>query len=362
MPSWLSFKQQSLLGIDIGTTGVKLVELARRRKQFELLSYAVVPYANGQFIDPMLPDIETMSAAILEAIKVSGTSSKRVAIAVNGASVITREIEIQSDGTDEGNERAVYDQADQIIPYSLDDVIIDYCSVGEPNPRTGLQPMFIAACRKDQVESQEQLLEAVSLDCRLIDVDTLAIGRALKQSLGAQSLRPEKGLMLLLDIGAMRSVLYAFDDERLVYSREHDFGDKQLREPPAANPFEYNDNPFSYDEESAPEPAKQSAPLTEADRYRETLGNQLQRALELFAEAQPESMIGCLVLAGGGACQQGLAMSVGKHLGIKVHQANPLAGIKRPAKLDAELQQRAPSLMTACGLAMRVGQEWGGDQ
>ncbi|WP_324769945.1 type IV pilus assembly protein PilM [Pokkaliibacter plantistimulans] len=351
MPSWFKgFRQQSLLGIDIGTTGIKLVELARKGKQYELLSFAVVPYTNGQMIDPMLPEEEVVSTTLQEAVKIAGCQSRRGAIAVNSASVISRVVEVPVDAADDEVEQSIRDQADQIIPYSLDDVILDYSALDQ-EPRNGLQSMFLVAARRDQVDTQERLLLAAGLECRLIDVDTFAIGRSLQYSLAAQQLRPAEGLIMLLDIGAMRSVLYAFDGERVVYSREHDFGDHQLRQPPVTNPFEYEE----YGESSS----AASGAMNEAERYQQLLGHQLERALELFAEAQPESLIGCLVLAGGGACQKGLTPALSKHLQLKVVQANPLAGVKRPGKLDAELQQRAPSLMTACGLAMRVGQEWG---
>lgn len=352
MADWLArFAKQSLIGVDIGSTGIKLLELSRRGEAFQLLSFVKVSYPYEQMLDPHLPDEAVVVATLQEALEKLNSKNRQAAVAINSATVISRPFDAPAELTEQGLELYVRQQADQLIPYSLEEVQLDYAPTGPVNEREETRPMMLVAARRDQVDMQVRLLTEAGLDCRLVDVDTYAIGRSLNYSLKKQRATLD-GLIGLLDIGAIRSVLYVYEGERLVYSREHDFGDHQLSQPPNTSTFDFE---LEVDEDEQDSFQHQQQEYS----YANVLAQQTERALILFQEAQPDSQLSMLVLAGGGGCREGLAEPLSKQLNVEVRHADPLAGIQVPAKLEKLIRPHAAALMTAAGLAMRAGREWG---
>src|SRR5438445_902358 len=345
-------KSPALIGVDISSTSIKLVELSDMGKGVHRLErYVVEALPKDVVTDGNIVNLDQVSDGLKRAWKRLDTRNRNVALALPAAMVITKKIIVPSGQKEEDLELTVEAEANQYIPFALDEVNLDFQILGPAPNNPDEVEILIAASRKEKVEDRVAIAEAAGLKPRVMDVESYATQEAFR--LIAPSL-PANGRdqnIALVDIGAHVMHFYVLRNNQILFSRDQAFGGNQLTHE--------IQRAFNLSPEEA-ESAKKNAGLPEnydADvlqPFMETLALEITRALQFFFTSTSYSQVDQVVLAGGCALVPGLDELVAKRAGVNAIVGNPFANMSvsdriRPRQLAAD----APVLLIGCGLALR---------
>lgn len=342
--------QAPLVGVDISSTAVKLLQLSRTGTGYRVEHYAVEPLPPNAVVEKNIVEIEAVGDAIRRAMARSGSRAKHGAAAVAGSSVITKIIPMAADLDEDDLESQVELEAVNYIPYPIEEVNLDFEVLGPMPGNADLVQVLVAASRSENVEMRASALELGGLAPRIMDVEAFAIENAYALQADALNVRSD-GLVALVDVGATMTTLNILRNGRSLYSREQVFGGKQLTDEVMRR---YS---LSYEEAGL---AKRQGGLPESyeievlEPFKEALVQQISRLLQFFYAGSEFNRVDQVVLAGGCASIPGVAEMVEEQLGVPTVVANPLAHMTLGPRVQAHaLAQDAPALMIACGLALR---------
>jgi type IV pilus assembly protein PilM len=347
------FKKKSLplLGVDISATAVKLLELTRNGNSYRVESYAAEALPTNSVVDKNIAEIEQVGEVIARALKKSGSKIKTAAAAVAGSSVITKVIEMPVDLTDSEMESQIQIEADQYIPFPLEEVALDFEVIGINENNPDRVDVMLAASRVDNVEGRVGAMELGGLTTKVVDIEAFALENAVKMIVEQQLGEGEGKVIAVADIGSFITTFSVFLNHKIVYSREQQFGGAQLTEEIQRR---YG---LSYEEAGL---AKKQGGLPEnyipevLDPFKENMSQQISRAQQFFFSSSQIAQIDHLILAGGCASIEGIAEVIQERLSVPTIVANPFANMSLSAKVPAQtLANDAPALMVSCGLALR---------
>lgn len=343
-------KQSIVLGLDISSTSAKLLELSHSGGKFRVESYAVASLPPNAVVEKNVNDPEGVADALRQVVYQSKTKQKNAAVAVAGSAVITKVITMDADLNDDAMEAQIMAEADQYIPYPLDEVAIDFEIQGISEDDPNACNVLLAACRKENVDLRVDALELADLDAKVVDVEAYDMERAFEQI--AQSIGCDQGeTVAIVDIGATMTTLSVLTNGNTIYTREQLFGGKQLTEEIQRR--------YGMSEEEAGLAKKQGGLPDDYEQevlapFQDAVLQQVTRSLQFFFSSSQFDTVDHIILAGGVAAMPGLASLVEEKLGTPASVANPFIGMSISSKVDAaSLSNDAPSLMIACGLAMR---------
>ncbi len=344
-----SKKTQQLVGVDVTATSVKMVELQRQGRFFHLKSYAIESLAPGLVVDRSIADSEAVAEVVSVAAKKAGIDTKQAATAVSGAAVITKIIDMDAAMSDTEREAQIRLDAEQYIPYPLDEVNIDFEVMGESEIDPEMVQVMLAASRSENVETRVDTLALAGLNTKVIDIESHAIERAFGLMVDSLPNTPE--LVALVDIGHTQMTLYIAKDGEFVYSREQLFGGAQLTETIQSRYGLTYEEATTYKREQTLPDDYFGEVLTP---FMDNIIQQITRSLQFYYSSSQYNNIDHIVLCGGSAAIPGLVNMVEQKLGTMVTVANPFANMSVDKRVDNEqLAIDAPSLMAACGLALR---------
>jgi len=344
-------KPDVLLGLDISSTSVKLLELSRNNGRFRVEAYGVEPLPVHAMVEKNISDVAGVGEAIKRVVARTKPSSKRAAVAVAGSAVITKTIELDAGLTDDQMEAQITAEADQYIPYPLDEVAIDF-EVQGPSERNDSQvEVLLAACRRENVEMREAALQAGGLKAAVVDIEAHAMKRAVDLMRPTLDDADPDSVIAIVDIGSTMTTLSVLAGERSIYTREQLFGGKLLTEEIQRR--------YSLSFEEAGLAKKQGGLPDDYETevlqpFKEGVLQQVTRSLQFFFSSSRYDDVDLIILAGGTASIPGLADMIEAKLGTRTIVANPFASMSLSSGVDARLLANdAPALMIACGLAMR---------
>lgn len=346
--SLFSPKGRHLVGLDVSTASVKLVELQKQQGRLHLKSYGIEPLEPGWVVDKTIVNTEEVGEAIGRLLRRSGASSKEAATAVSGSAVITKIIDMEAGLSDSDREAQIRLDAEQYIPYPLSEVNLDFEVLG-PSNIDGLVRVLLAASRSENVEQRVETLSIGGLTTKVMDVESYAIERAF--ALMVDNLPNDPSVVALVDIGHKQMTLYIAKDGEFIYNREQSFGGEQLTESIQSRySMPYHDAVIGKHEYTLPADYHE----TVLQPFMESVVQQISRSLQFYFSSSEYNNVDHIVLCGGTAVLPGLAQMVQERMGNLVSVANPFEGMSIASRIDAAaLQKDAPSLMAACGLALR---------
>jgi len=350
--SFLNKGPNTMLGLDISSTSVKLLELSRSGGKYRGESYGVEPLPENAVVEKNISDVEGVGEAIQRLIERSKTKVKLAAVAVAGSAVITRTIEMPANLSEDEMETNLRTEADQYIPYPLEEVALDF-EVQGPSPRSEDQvEVLLAACRRENVEMRQAALELGGLKAKVVDIEAHCMQRAFE--LVREQFTGEGGedqIIAIIDIGATMTTLSVLTNSGTPYTREQLFGGKQLTEEIQRR--------YSLSVEEAGLAKKQGGLPDDygtevLQPFKEAVVQQVTRSLQFFYSSSAFDDVDHIILAGGTASIDGLADMVAAKLGTPTSTANPFVNMTLSSKVnEVNLNNDAPALMIACGLAMR---------
>lgn len=342
-------KSRHLIGVDICATSVKLVDIQRQQGMFHLKSYGIERLPEGVVVDKLIVDTEAVGDTIASLARRCQVANAHAATAVSGSAVITKIIDMDMALSDVEREAQIRLDADQYVPYPLEDVNLDFEVLGPSLVSDDMVQVLLAASRSENVDQRVDALTFGGMQTKVMDIESHAIERAFGLMVDNLPGLPE--LVALVDIGHNQTTLYVAKNGEFIYSREQLFGGAQLTEA-IQNRYGLSS------EEAALSKRERTLP---DDYYPEILTpfientiQQITRSLQFYFSSSQYSNIDHVVLAGGSSSIPGLAGMAQQKLGMTVSIANPFTNMTIAPHIDNEqLAIDAPSLMAACGLALR---------
>lgn len=349
---FFSDKTPPLIGVDISSSAVKMVELSSPSKGvYRLEGYSVAAIAKDAVVEGNISGLEQVSESIRLAWKLLNTRERRAALALPSSAVITKKVFMQAGLREDEMESQVEGEANQYIPFSLDEVNIDFQVIGPAVNNADEVEVLIAASRKEKIEDRIAAAEDGGLKVVVMDVETYATEAAY--TLIASQL-PNSGkdqTVMIVDIGANMMHINVLHDNQSVYIREQSFGGSLLTQEIQRR--------FGLSIEES-EIAKRKGGLPES--YEEevlnpfvlSLSTEVARALQFFTSSTQYNKVDHIVLAGGCAAIKGADIAVQDRTQVNVIIANPFHKMAMGSRVKQQyLAADAPALLIACGLAMR---------
>ncbi len=339
-----------LVGVDIGSSSVKLVQLAEAGSAYRVEGFAIEPIPEGAVSEGSIADTDKVAEAVKRALKAGGFKVKACAMAVTGSAVITKVINLPADLSEEDIEGQIEVEAGQYIPYPRDEVSLDFEILG-PSPRNAdLLEILLAASKTEHVDTRREVAELAGLSARVVDVESYAIANAFDLVRKRAGL-DESETVGVLNMGATNSLMIVLRGNRSVYSREHSFGGQQLIDE-CMRRYGMDADQAAFLQRGEEPPAGFEDEVLEP--YRQNVIQQISRALQFYSSSSDYTSITTLYLTGGAASTPGLAEAVGNEVGISCEVADPLKDLRLAPRINARaLDQARPALTTACGLALR---------
>ena len=343
-------KRDALLGLDIGSHAVKLVHLASAKGTYRLKHLGICRLPPNVIVEGAIKD----SAAVQDAIKTLTanlkTKVKGVATSISGYSVIIKKIELPQMTPEELTEN-IQVEAEQYIPFNVEDVNIDFQILGSSLEKGDRMEVMLVAAKKEVIEDYSGILRKAGLAPEVIDVDFFALENAFEVNYVAG----ESGGVALVDIGANKMNINVLKNGVSMFNRDASVGGHQITQ-------DIQDR-FGLDYEEAekiklgvPSP---KVPVQDLEAIfvaaATTWATEVKRAIDFFYATYPDEMINQILLSGGSSRLPGLDALLHKDTNIPTALFNPLARIELDEKIfDREyVDYIAPQMAVAVGLALR---------
>ncbi len=350
--SLFSREPAPLLGIDISSSSVKLVELDRDKTgRLVLEACALETLEPGWVTEGNIEKFDEVAEALRRLVKKSGSRAKNAALALPPSAVITKRITLPGGMSEQELEVQVESEANQYIPFSLDEVSLDFCVIGPNKNMPDEVDVLLAASRREKVQDRQGLAEAAGLKAVVMDIESFAARLAAGRLIEALPGKGVDALVALFEIGAQTTSMQVLRNEEVLYERDQAFGGAQLTQ------MIVRQYGFSLEEA---EGKKRNGELPEdyasvvLRPFVDSMAQELGRALQFFFTSTPHNRVDHILLAGGSAPLPGLTDAVSRQTGFSCSVVNPFEGMELGNSVRLKKMAReAPSYLTACGLAMR---------
>jgi type IV pilus assembly protein PilM len=345
-------KHRPLLGLDITTSSIKLIELSMSGGQYRVESYAAEPTPQNAVNEKAIVDVDAVGEAISRAAKRAGAHSREVAIAISGDAAITKVIQMPRSLRESELEAQVELQADQYIPFPMDEVAYDFEVLGPSEKDPEAQDVLLVATRSENVEQRRAAVTAAGLTTRIVDVEAFALENACRLMTHQM---PDGGIdrsIAVIDFGASSTTFSILRNLKVVYTRDFAFGGQQLTED-IMRTYGLSIEEAGRAKKEGGLPGNYQSEVL--DPFIDDMTQQVSRSLQFYLASgagrdQPEKILIC----GGCANVPGVADVIASRVGIAAEKGDPLGQMKLSSRARAQAVQRdATALLTACGLALR---------
>jgi type IV pilus assembly protein PilM len=345
-------RSKPVIGLDITTSSIKLIELSGSLRNCRAECYAAEPTPPNSINEKSIVDTQAVGEAIRRAAKRSGTKTREVAIAISGDAAITKTIQLPRTLASAQLEGQVEVQADQYIPFPMDEVSYDFQVLGDSATDPDMLDVLLVATRTENVDQRRAAVEAAGLVAKVVDVEPFALENAC--ALMAHQM-PDGGmghLIAVVDFGASNTTFSVLRDMRVIYTRDFSFGGQQLTEEimrtyglsleDAGRAKKEGGLPSNYQPEVL-------------DPFIDDMTQQVSRSLQFFLASgsgreQPDQVLIC----GGCANISGVVDVIASKVGIPTEIGDPLGQMKIATRAKSQgIRKDATALLTACGLALR---------
>ena len=349
-------KKNQLVGVDIGSFAIKVVEIDRNKKGMFLKNFGIIGLPRAAIREGDIVEQAVVAEALTKLFKNLKIRNHNVAVALSGYPVMAKRITLPTSGR-EKIEATIHDQAEQYIPFDINDVNLDFdileneenLSEGEETEEEALDVMLVAA-KKDVIDAYVNLLVAADLNPGVLDVDVFALQNAAELTIPG-----EKEGYAIVNVGAEELGINTVVNGASLFSRDSSFGGGQITD--------LIMNHFDVDFEEAEEIKLGTVADKPLDTSLETSVSgvisdwvqEIKRALDFVETTYPDKAIGKIYVCGGSCRIEGFQKYLEAHAGLPVVELNPFSTlIPNPDLFDeAYLKQMAPQACVAMGLALR---------
>lgn len=337
----------AILGVDIGSHSIKIVEIAKDAKNATLLSAGSVPTPAGALISSNQLDQEAVAVALKKLLKDIGATSRQANIALPESQVFTRVIEVPQLSARELSS-AIQWEAEQYVPLPLDQVNLDF-TVLRDSKQTGKATMdaLLVAAPKALIDKYLTILELSEVTPVGVETEIIAASRALVRTIGALK------TVMVVSLGAQTTDLAILQDGILAFTRSISSGGEALSRA-LAQKLEFDiSQAEEYKKTYGLETDKLEGKIVAAVKpIMDTIVGEMKRAIAFYAEKHAGRRIEAIVLSGGTSKLPGMVVYIATEMNIETQLANPWVGIKRESRFSV-LDPQGPVFSVAVGLALR---------
>ena len=348
--------KNKLIGIDIGSHSIKIVEIDDTKKGMILKNFGMIEVPQESIVEGSIKEMEIVSSALKNLLKNLKIKSKNVATSISGYSVIVKKITIPKK-EEEDLERSIQGEAEQYIPFDINDVNLDFQifpsgkEETEEEEKEELMDVLLVAAKKDIVEEYISLLHLAELNPMVLDIDAFALQNAFEISNHEQS-----GCHALVNIGAQQLTINVIKDGASIFTRDSSYGGSQI-----TSEIQKRLNiPFQEAEmvKLGAKPIEtEKRPIIE-EIFSSTItkwAQEVKRALDFVATTFIDIKVDNVLLSGGSSLIPGFSKYLGLETGLKIEMFNPFGNLEIKEKLfDAEyLNYHAAMAVISIGLALR---------
>lgn len=349
---WFRRGSQPLLGVDVTASSVKLVELVPgARGGMRLERYAIEPVERGAIVDGQVEKPEAVASALTRAIRRTGAKARVVAMALPSSAVIAKRIMLPAGLTADDYEVQVESEASQYIPFSIDEVNLDFQILGPSEQSPDDVEVLLAASRRERVDDRVMIAEMAGLKPVIIDVQPYAARLAVDH---VTRFLPEQGegmVLAVFDIGQSTTSLTVVYNGKTVFEREQPFGGGVLTQE-IVRCYGLSNDEAEARKRTGDLPTNYASDVLAP--FIEQGATEVSRALQFLFTSTPYSKVDRIFLAGGSAVTPGLAEAIAERTQVATEIMSPFQGMEvAPGIRERQLQVDAPALMVSCGLAMR---------
>lgn len=348
-----SLKPDPLVGIDISSTAVKLLEMSRTgNKSYRVESYGMEPLPEKAIRDDKtIADEEVVADAIRRIVARVKPYAKYASISVAGPSVITKVITMEKGLSDNDMMTTISMDAESYINMPTEEVYLDFEIIGTNEKEEERNDVLLAASRRENVESRITAIELGGLKVKVVDIERYALESAFKIVVENDPEINAEETVALIEVGATVTTINVLGENKIVYTREEMFGGNRLTEEIQSR---YG---LSYEEANL---AKRNGSLPEdyetevLDPFKMEMAQQISRMVQLYYAASAFGKLSHILIAGGCAAIPNIIEHINNKVGGHVAIVNPFSTMSVAARVGKKaLMNDAPALMIACGLALR---------
>jgi type IV pilus assembly protein PilM len=344
---FLSMKKE-IIGIDIGSSSVKLVQLKEQKGAFTLQNVGILPLPLEAIVDNTLMDSSSIVEAIKKLFKSLNIRVKDAACSVSGNSVIIRKISLPAMPPEELEDQ-IHWEAEQYIPFDINDVNIDFQILASDQNDPSKMEVLLVASKKEIINDYLAVFNEAGINLAVVDVDSFAIQNAfeLNYDIGSEN------VVALINIGASIMNLNIIKNDISLFTRDVQMGGNLYTEEIQK---QFGVSSEEAEKMKISEVSSDQSKLKETiSRVNETLAMEMRRSLDFYNTTAGEGKINNVYLSGGGAKTPMLVEAVQQRLGLPVEILNPFLNVKINEKeFDPEyLNEIGPLVTVAVGLATR---------
>lgn len=349
---WLKPPKKPLVGLDLSSTAIKLLELEEASEGYQVKSFGIEFLPPGAMVNHDIKDPVAIGEAIQRVLVRAQTKAKDAAIAVSGSAVITKVIQLSRQLSEEELETQISVEIDRYIPYPLDEIRWDFYVLGPSESDPEMVKVLLAACRAENIDAHVDSLEIGGLNTRVVDLEVYAMQRTLSLLQPQLSLDEHENRLALIDIGSQSSTLIVMEDGHIIYSRDQEFGALKLIEDCMAHyDMSFNEAIMAKWHNDLPDTFEEMIQKP----FRQWLIGQIGRALRFFFSSSQFDSVDRIIISGGGATITSLSEDLMGSLGIPTCTANPFHSMALSSHVNMNaITREAPAMMLSCGLAMRA--------
>ncbi|HEX4999132.1 MAG TPA: type IV pilus assembly protein PilM [Terriglobia bacterium] len=340
-------KQKALIGLDIGSSAIKAVELSKSKKGYEITALACEPVATDAIVDGAIMDSAAVSNAIRRALTSGGFKAKGVAASVSGHSVIVKRVTLPAATPAEVAASIEFD-AEQYIPFQLSEVNLDYEVVGPAESDDLGMDVLLVVAKKDKIRNHTGAIGLAGRSPDVVDIDAFALQNAFEANYAVDP----QHTVALLNIGASLMNINITRGGVPFVVRDVSVGGNQYTD------ILQKDLSLSFQEAEDLKLGRKGAdqgmvqPLMES--VTDMLVLEIQKTFDFFRETYPQESISQVWVSGGASQVPGLVEKIQQVFGYPTQAMNPFQSVGVGSKVDArEVAEMGPSLAVAVGLALR---------
>lgn len=347
----LTPKHQSVLGVDIRSTSINAIEISNEGGNQLVQGFGSISLPPNAIEGHVIRDVETIVASIKQLMLRGRLHSKSAVVAVPDSAVISKILQVNDDLSEAEIEEFIVMEADKYIPYPIEEISIDFEILGASPKNTGMLDVLIVASRSENVTGRVDTLVKAGLQVNVVDVESFAIERSLALFTKELPAEGQDKVIALIEIGEEMAKLFVLYNMKVIYTREDEFGSKQLINEIASHyHLSVAEAQRLKDTQSLPSDYTE----TVLNPFVETLLVHVKRALQFFFSTGHYGQIDQIMLAGSAASLPNLVDLIHQKTQIPTMIANPMPYLTLSKKIDERLfTEMGPSLLIACGLALR---------
>ncbi|MCK5720679.1 MAG: type IV pilus assembly protein PilM [Thiomargarita sp.] len=352
MSIW-NLKPEPVIGIDISSTAVKLLELSYSGKKFKVETYAVEALSEKTVEDKKIIEIEKVGSIISRLVKRAKPKALHVAIAVAGPDVITKTITMEEGMLDVEMIELIREEPAQFLGEDIDEIHVDIQILGANEKEISRVDVLLAACRSETLEARITALELAGLKTRIVDVEKYALENAFLAVTKNDPEIDENEIIALVEVGATTTTMNVLGEQQIIYNHEEIFGGRQLTER-IQERYELDYEQAEYSQRTGGEGLPDDYETEILNPFKDEIAQQISRMVQYYYSSSSYGKLSHILIAGGCASISNILEPISNKVGGHVTIVNPFVGMSIASRVNkTHLMNDAPALMIACGLALR---------